>query len=179
MTDEIDEEIAPWDLLADALGSLQDIEEPEEDLTIDVLEGQVATSEDDPYHKVPLEKAKNLLKLRRCVDAVVEGRMSKQDFLNSIRPMARSLENGLKLAESPAVRRQLDELSDEEYNVFLQAQDSIELMHSGMKRMLRYKETDDLQDVEEGMNIVENCFEELDEVQDEAIELGQELEEVE
>ena len=179
MTDDVEEDVAPWDLLADALGSLQELDEPEEDPVLDVLEGQVAVSEDDPDYKVPLERSKNLLKLRRLVDGLFDGSLGKTDFLNSIRPMARSMENGLKLAKSPAVQKQLDEMSEDERAVFYDAQDVLKDILKGIQQMLRYKETDNIADVEEGMDSVERCFQELDEIQDDAIAMDRETREAE
>lgn len=170
-----EDEIAPWDLLADALDSLQDIDEPEEDPVLNVLEGgHEELDGENPLVKVPLEKARNLVKIRRLATQLEEGAISKDEFLNGIRPMHRSLENGLKLVKSKAVQKQLAELDQVEREIFDETQAAIRLLMSGIGRMLQYKETESLDDVAAGLQTVEQAMQELDEIQDEAIELAQE-----
>ena len=175
-SDKQEEEIAPWDLLTGALSSLQDIDEPDEDPVLNVLEGggDPALDGEDALVKVPLEQAKNLIKLRRLTQELEEGSRSKDDFLNGIRPMHRSLENGIKLVTTPAVQRQLADLDEVEREIFDDTHAAIKVLMSGIARMLSYKETENLDDVRAGLQIVEESMQELDEIQDEAIELAAE-----
>lgn len=172
--DQEEDEIAPWDLLAGALGSLHEIDEPDEDPVLNVVEGEFGAEEPDPFSKVPLEKASNLLKLRRLVQELQSGAVSKEDFLNGIRPMYRSLDNGLQLVTSEPVQKQLLELDEDERAVFDSTHQTIRFMCDGLASMLGYKESNNLDDVRQGMQMIEDGFEELDQIQDQAIELAQE-----
>lgn len=171
---EEEDEIAPWDLLAGALGSLHEIDEPDEDPVLNVMEGGAEATNADPLTKVPLEKAGNLLKLRRLCGEVETGALSKEDFLNGIRPMYRSLDNGLQLVGSEAAQKQLLELDEAERAVFDATHRTIGFMWEGLGLMLRYKDSDDLDDVRQGMQMIEDGFTELDQIQDEAIDLARE-----
>ncbi len=171
---EEEDEVAPWDLLAGALGSLHEIDEPDEDPVLNVMEGATEFADVDPLTKVPLEKASNLLKLRRLCREVESGSLSKEDFLNGIRPMYRSLDNGLQLVGSEAAQKQLLELDEAERAVFDATHRTIGVMWEGLAMMLSYKESNALDHVRQGMQMIEDGFAELDQIQDQAIEMARE-----
>ena len=169
--EETDDEVAPWDLLTGALGSLQDIED-DDDTELNVVEGMEEVDEDG-LTKVPLEKAGNLIKLRNWTSGVIDGSLSKEDFLNNIRPMHRSLENGMKVIKTDALQEQLAEFTEVERKIFDATYQSIRVLYDGLTQMLLYKESNNPEDVEKGMQMVEDGMLELDHIQDEAIELAQ------
>lgn len=166
------DEGAPWDLLADALTSLDEIEE-EEDPVLDVREAFGDTVEESPLTKVPLERAKNLMKVRNAVENLLTGRIEKMKFLDTIRPMERALENGLKVVTSGPVQKRIAELPEEERFLYEDAHEMIIALQAGLKRMLLYRDSDDLSDVKEGLVLVEEAFLNLDEIQDDAIEIAE------
>lgn len=177
MTDQLDDhndgEAEPWDLLANALGTLSEIEDEPEGL--DVVEGADATADpDDPFYKVPLEKAGNLLKLRRVAAGVCDGTVTREKFLAVVRKFMKPLDDGLKLLESETVTKQIKGMPEEQIVVFHHLQDQLDVLLEGLEIMFDYKDTGDLADVEKGMALVEQAMIALDNVQDRAIELGRE-----
>ncbi|HIB68572.1 MAG TPA: hypothetical protein EYO33_26660 [Phycisphaerales bacterium] len=177
MTDLLDDhddgEAEPWDLLANALGTLSEIEDEPEGL--DVVEGSDATADpNDPFYKVPLEKAGNLLKLRRVTAGLSEGTVTREKFLAVVRKFMKPLDDGLKLLESEAVTKQIEGMPDEQLLVFHHLQDQLDVLLEGLEIMFEYRESGDMADVERGMALVEKAMVALDTVQDRAIELGRE-----
>ncbi len=174
---ETENEVAPWDLLSDALGALDDLEETDEEFALDIKEvARGDSGGDGKFSKVPLEQAGNLIKLRKAADGLLEGRLTTQDYMNVLRPMQKALENGIKLIQTDAVASQIAALPEDQKALFLETQALIGILLEGISQMMRFQETGNQADVLEGLERIEAAFQELDEVQDEAIELGRELE---
>ncbi len=171
------EEAAPWDLLSNALGSLDEIEESDESLALDVREQSEGGGEGqaDPYRKVPLEHAANLIKLQNAAAGVLSGSLTTEEYMDILRPMQKALESGIKLIESEAVASQIAALPEEQRTLFLETQSLVGVLLDGVRHMSRYKESANPDDVRDGLASIEAAFQELDEVQDEAIDLGREL----
>lgn len=170
-----DDEPAPWDLLANALGNLDDLEE-DEDLALDVSEqpssagGQGA----DSFSKVPLEQARNLIQIRQMAAGVRDGSVTIENYRSKLKLMVRGLEEGLKVVRSDAMVKKADALPADQKAVFQQTAKLVEALVEGGQRMLRYPETKNTADIDEGLAVIEGAFQDLDNVQNKAIEIGRE-----
>lgn len=173
LTDHEDEEAEPWDLLANALGTLSEIDDDDEG--IDLQEGvEHGNDPDDPFYKIPLEKAGNLIKLRMVSAGIADGTVARDKFLAVVRNFMKPLGDGLKLLESDAVAKQIEDMPEEQINVFYHLQEQLDVLLEGLEIMWKYKQSSDLEDVEKGMELVEQAMVSLDDIQDHAIEIGRE-----
>ena len=165
-----------WDLLSEALGSLDELED-DGDVSIDVREhGDDTGAEQDPFTKISLANAEYLIKLRSVVASLVAGEIAKEQFLAQVRPVATYVANGVELMNSETVTSQVEELPEEEAHLINDAVELFGSLSEGLKLMTEYFESNSIEEVQRGMQIIEEAFLELDEVQDEAIEIGREVE---
>lgn len=171
-----DPEVAPWDLLASALGSLAELEEDEEQL--DILQEDVGAGSDDPndpFQKIPLEKARNLLKVRKTAQDLKEGTITREKYLAILRPYVKPLEGQIDALDTEDMQTQIGELPEEQRPIFDMAYNILVDMLDGLQMMREYQTSGDMKDVDEGLAMVEKAFGQLDRIQDETIELGREM----
>jgi hypothetical protein len=169
------EEAEPWDLLSQALGSLDGLES-DEDLALDVTErGQDGGAEQERFSKVPLDQAANLIAVRQLAAGVKDGSVSIEVFRSRLKLMVRSLEEGLKIVRSDTVQEHIEALPEEQKAFFVLTGRLVEALVAGGHQMLRYPETRNLQDVDQGLATIEQAFVELDEMQSRAIDMGREM----
>lgn len=168
-----DDEPAPWDLLANALGNLDDLEE-DEDLALDVSEQGSSGPSLDSFSKVPLEQARNLIQIRQLASGVKDGSVSIENYRSKLKLMVRGLEEGLKVVRSDAIVKKAEALPADQKAVFQQTARLVEALVQGGQRMLRFPETRDTADVDQGLAVIEQAFADLDSVQTTAIEIGRE-----
>ena len=167
-------EAEPWDLLSQALGSLDGLE-ADEDLAVDVTERAEGGAEPERFSKVPLEQAANLIAVRHLAAGVKDGSVTVDVYRSRLKLMVRSLEEGMKVVKSETVVNHIAALPEEQKVFFVQTSKLIEALVTGGHRMLRYSETKEMADVDEGLAIIENAFTELDELQTKAIDMGREM----
>lgn len=168
-----EEELEPWDLLADALGSLNELEDDEEQL--DVHESFDSNVDpDDPYFKVPLEQASNLIQIRQAVSDLKSGEITRERYVAIIRPFLQPLKNGLQLMDSDTVKVKIEEIPEEQRAIFDLMHNQLTQLNEGMSLLFQYRDTGDMNDVDKGLQTVESAMKMLDLVQDQAIETGQE-----
>ncbi len=168
-----DAEEAPWDLLASALGSLDQVPEDEEPLDYrETFESQV--DESDPFLKVSLDQAQNLIAIQTAAEELQSGGLAKEQFLARLKPYMQPLMDGLELVKSEAVQAQLDELPEDQRALFDLTQKHLGVLLGGLQQMANYKQSESMEDVEAGLQTVERAFQLLDEVQDHAIDAGRE-----
>lgn len=167
-----DDEAEPWDLLSQALGSLDELGS-DEDFALDVSE-RVGRSAAESFEKVPLEQARNLMEIRRLADGVRDGSITIEVYRTRLKAMVRGLEEGLKIFKSDAVAQHLQQIPPDQQPYFLATAKLVETLVVGGQQMLRYPETRQISDVDQGMAMIEQGFQELDEMQAKALEIARE-----
>lgn len=168
-----DGEAEPWDLLSQALGSLDDLEE-DEDYALDVSEKGSGVGA-ERFSKVPLEQAENLIAVRSLAAGIKDGTVTIDVFRSRLKLMVRSLQDGLKVVSSEAVLPHLESLPPEQRAYFDRTAKLVEALVRGGQKMLSYAETRQMSDLDVGLEVIEKAFRELDELQDQAIEVGREI----
>jgi hypothetical protein len=172
--DDEEEEEEPWELLSQALGSLDELGS-DEDLALDVSERLEAPNQPERFAKVPLDQAQNLIEVRNLARGVKDGSITMDVYRSRLKLMVRSLEEGLKVVKSEAVVARIEELPEEQKVFFVQTQHLVEALVRGGQHMLKYAESKQISDLEEGHAIIEQAFQELDDMQTRAIEAGREI----
>lgn len=172
--DESESEAEPWDLLSQALGSLDELE-AEEEISLDVSEQGGELGQAERFSKVPLEQATNLIAVRGLAQGVKDGSITVEVYRSKLKLMVRSLEEGLKVVKSETVLQHLEELPPEQRVFFERTSKLVEALVLGGHQMLKYPETKALSDVDQGLALIEKAFLDLDELQDKAIDMGREI----
>lgn len=172
--DEGQDEAEPWDLLSQALGSLDGLE-ADEDLALDVTERSEGSAGPERFSKVPLDQAANLIAVRQLAAGVKDGSLSIDVYRSRLKLMVRSLEEGLKVVKSETVTQHIDALPEDQKAFFVLTGKLVEALVRGGQQMLKYAETRQLGDVDEGLSVIEQAFVELDEMQTRAIDMGREM----
>lgn len=167
-------EAEPWDLLSQALGSLDELDSDEE-LALDVSEQGGGANQPERFAKVSLDQATNLLAVRSLAAGVKDATITVEVYRSKLKLMVRSLEEALKVIKSETVVNHLEELPPEQKVYFLQTSQLVEALVQGGHSMLRYPESKSVADIDQGLGIIEQAFLELDEIQDKAIDLGREI----
>ena len=111
-----EQEAEPWDLLSEALGSLDDLDE-DEDFALDVSDRSGGVG-GERFSKVPLEQAENLLAVQGLAAGIKDGSVSIDVYRSRLKLMVRTLEDGLKVAVSDAVLPHLEALPPEQRAYF-------------------------------------------------------------
>lgn len=169
-----EEEAAPWDLLANALGTLSELEDDEAPLDVSESFDSPEGGAEDPFHKVPLEQASNLIRLRRAVAAVKSGQMTVDKFTATVKSFIQPLEDGIHLMQSAPVQKQIAELPEDQLPIFTHLSENLKQLLGGLKTLANYKQSEDPADLDNGMSIIEDAMVGLDQTQDQAIEKGRE-----
>jgi hypothetical protein len=167
-------EAEPWDLLSQALGSLDELG-TDEDLAVDVSERAPESKEPEIFTKVPLDQVANLIAVRALASGIKDGSITIEVYRSRLKLMVRSLEDGLKVVSSETVVNQIQALPEEQKVFFTQTSKLVEALVQGGHRMLRYSETKQFSDVDEGLAVIESAFVELDEVQSKVIDVAREI----
>lgn len=169
-----EDEAEPWDLLSQALGSLDGLE-ADEDLALDVTERAQGGEQQERFSKVPLDQAANLIAVRQLAAGVKDGSVSVEVFRSRLKLMVRSLEEGLKVVRSDTVTQHVEALPEEQKAFFVLTSKLVEALVQGGHQMLRYPETRSLEDLDSGLRTIEQAFLDLDEMQTRAIDMGREM----
>lgn len=172
---EEEQEAEPWDLLSQALGSLDELES-DEDLALDVSERGESTGGAERFAKVPLDQAANLIAVRQLAAGLQNGSLSVDAYRQRLRQMVRALEEGLKVVRSETVVTHIASLPEDQKVFFQQTEHLVDALVQGGHQMLGYCESKQWSDVEQGLQRIEQAFVDLDEMQSRAIELGREIE---
>ncbi|MFA5506038.1 MAG: hypothetical protein WC314_21295 [Vulcanimicrobiota bacterium] len=168
-----EEDAEPWDLLADALGSLNELEDDDVELNLQESSNS-SLDQDDPYFKVPLEQASNLILIRRAVADLKSGAITRERYVAIIRPFVQPLQNGLQLMETDVVKNKISEIPEEQRVIFQWMHERLAQLSEGMNLLFSYRDSGQMSDVDRGLQIVEEAMKALDQIQDAAIEAGQE-----
>ena len=170
MSEEIDPEAEPWDLLATALGSLEELEDEEETLDFQESFSVTGVVDDAGSDKVPLQSASNLLKIRSIAKGILDGSLSREEYGATLKSRIQALENGLKAVDSPAGQKKLEDLPEEHEHLWDMFYNVVVDLHGGLEQMHAFLRSSDPNDVEEGLAKIEKGYIDIDKLHDPAIE---------
>lgn len=124
-----------------------------------------------PVEKIPLEEAGNLIKCRRAHDGALEGSMELEEYAKLVNGVFQASHTAVEMFKLPQVKKRIrdENLPPEQMALVEETEETIYQWHEGMKLMKRFVTSGNLEDVEKGYQIVEECMEILDEIQDDAL----------
>ncbi len=168
------EEPAPWSLLTQALSEARECD-GEEPPPLDLREA-VEGSSQGGFQKTPLAQASNLLQLRSLAEGKIAGELSDDDYLEGVRKLLQPLSHAFRFMEGEAIQAQIEELPADQKALYEEGQRLVRALLEGMVCMESFGESNNLEDVREGLALVEKTFIAIDQLQDQALAKGQELE---
>ncbi|MCA9791146.1 MAG: hypothetical protein KC910_05100 [Candidatus Eremiobacteraeota bacterium] len=164
------EEQHGWEDLANVIGRARDRAEDADDdpegLDLMMAEGLGGL---DPFAKVPIDQANNVVMLREAVAGVRDGSLSLEDYQEAVEEIARMARTGVQLFASEPLKQRVAELPEDQAALIWQTGEQIALLKEGTEKMLAYVETQSPGDLDEGWAITEKVMLDLDQLQDQAI----------
>lgn len=167
------EEDETWGLLADALGSLDQLED---DVSVDVKEKfQFRSKPKAELTKTPLQKSKQYLAFSEAAEELVDGHIDKPTYLARVEPLVQQQRAILQTLSDPQVEKRYAGLSEDENRLYKEIRGCFTRLIHGGERMLAYGQSDELDDVEQGLKLLDEAYLALDRAQDEVIALKERL----
>lgn len=140
----------------------------EEEAPVSVMMGE-GLQADQQFQKIPLEQAENLLKLQRARDGILSGQMSKDDYRVAVAEVLRVARLAVEVFSSPAVENARNSLPPDQAAMIDRTKAETVRMLEGVERMMKYTESDDAGDAQQGYQLVYEAMVGMDKVQDEAM----------
>lgn len=164
-----------WGLLASALSSFDRTEDDEDEVSLDVREEVLTPADlvqDERLAKTPVHRGKRYLRMKAAVTGLVDGRLSKVAFLNTIRPLLAVQDQAVQAMDSPEIHDRFVRLPAEEYKLFKEVQRCLSEVGDGLREMLAYQESDGFDEVLAAMQHIDEVYIQLHHVQDQIVEVG-------
>ena len=162
-----------WDLLADALGSLDQLED---DVSVDVKEKfQFRSKAKKELTKTPLQKSKQYLAFSEAAEELFDGHIDKAAYLSRVEPLSQQQRAILQTLSDPEVEKRYAGLSEDENRLYKEIRGCFTRLCQGADRMLAYRQSNEPDDVEEGLKLLDEAYLALDRAQDEVIALKERL----
>ena len=146
----------------------------EQDVSLNISDG--SGSRLAGAHKVPMEEAKNLLKLKEAHQGLASGRLSAEEYSAVVEDVLSIVESALELYNSAYMKDQLSRMEPPAADIYKKMAAAAAEMEKGLARMLKYGESGSLADVEAGLAKVEEALWKVDAAQDVAVSRAEELE---
>lgn len=127
-----------------------------------------------PDEKIPLEQSPNLIMMREAAAAIRRDEISPEEYLEKVNQMASLADNGIKLFSAEAVRHEVEKLPPEHAALVDELEEQVHTLKKGTDLMARYVESGNIEDLDNGLALVEKCISEADKVQDRALEMARE-----
>ena len=162
-----DQEIS-WDSLSQAIEDVQDTEEDSPPFSLLSQAGLAGLI--DPDEKVPLERAANLLLMREAADLIRRDQISAEEYLEKVLQVAEVADNGIKLFSSDVLRKETEKLPDDQGELVYRFEEQVHTLKRGTDLMAAYIESGNIDDLDQGLALVEESMLMVDEIQDAAIE---------
>jgi hypothetical protein len=139
----------------------------EEEVPLSLLEG----GERRPVKgKVPLEQAKNLLKLQAAREGALGGHMSPEEYGRLVDEVLQIVQVGVELFKSQPVRSKVAQLPPDQAELVRRTQAETEAYLAGVQRMKAWLASRDPADAEQGYRQAEAALVAMDKIQDQALE---------
>lgn len=150
------------------------LQEDDEEGIISQLDDAGDDDEEAPqfraYRKIPLDKAKNYLAIKKAEREMPEGTMTLDEYTIIVRKVRRIADSGVLLFASPLMDKKFAKASPGYNAARRDMAAAFQLLQDGMKRMGNYLESGDMSDVLEGAVVVEAAYVAIDRAQDRAEE---------
>lgn len=145
---------------------------PEEDTpALNIMSNSLLGGGD--LEKVPLERAANLLKAREAARAIRHDEITPEEFLQQLLPIQELAENGVKLFAAEVVKKETEKLPPEQQEVVAAFEKQVYVLKEGIELMASYADTGLIDDLDRGLELVEQSMVAVDEIQDRASELAE------
>jgi len=154
--------------------AMSDIESnPEEDMAPLNVMSSALLGQGTDMEKVPLEQAAHLLRAREAAAAVRRDEISLEDYLERLIPIQETAENGLKLFAADVVRKETEKLPPEQQELVAEFEKQVHILKEGIDLMASYADTGLIDELDRGLELVEQAMLAVDAIQDRAAELAE------
>lgn len=168
MQPQDDQNEAPsWDAVAQAFQDAEDNDEedaPPFSIMSDGLLGGMT-------EKIPLEEAANLLLARQAAALIRKDEISAEEYLEMIFEVAQVADNGIKLFSTEVVKKETEKLPEDQQELVRDFEEQVYVLKEGTDLMASYIETNNIDDLDRGLQLVEQSMLAVDQIQDRALEL--------
>ncbi len=161
------EEIS-WDTLGQAIEGAQDAEEDAPPFSL--LSGTGLGGLLDADEKVPLERAAHLLLMREAAEQIRRDQIGPEEFLEKVLQVASVADNGIKLFSSEVMQKETSKLPEDQAELVMRFEEQLHKLKKGTDLMAAYVESNNIDDLDQGLALVEESMQNVDQIQDSAIE---------
>lgn len=127
---------------------------------------------DLPNEKVPLEQSANLVLMREAAAAIRRDQITPEEYLAKVKQVALVADNGIKLFSAEIVKKETAKLPEEEQELIAQFEAQVYVLKEGTDLMKLYIESGNIDDLDNGLALVEKSMAMVDSVQDRALEMS-------
>jgi hypothetical protein len=124
-----------------------------------------------------LDESPHLLAVRQAVDGIRNGDVTDEEYYQTVSTVHLQISELLGLFEMGQVQRELAQAGDEDRQLAERTRQGLMTVEQGLARLVNYLESQEKEDLEEGMAQVEAGYLELDQTQDDALLLVEDEEE--
>lgn len=164
---EPEDDGATWDGIAQAFADAEDNEE-EDSAPFSVLsDGLLGGSTE----KIPLEQSPNLLLAREAAEQIRNDEIDPEEYLEKIMQVAQVAENGIKLFSAEVVKKETEKLPPEQQQMVREFEEQVYVLKEGTDLMAAYVDSGNIDDLDRGLQLVEQSMAAVDKIQDRAIDL--------
>jgi hypothetical protein len=145
--------------------------EEEEEETVNAMVGEELAAA-PKLRKVLLKDAKNLINLKRAVEGVESGTMSKDDYRQIVKKLHSLTAKGVALCKADVIKKKVAKLPEEEQKLVADTSEQIFRYHDAITLMMKYLESSDIIDAKAGLAMAEDALTKMDLLQDKAIDIA-------
>lgn len=141
----------------------------EDSAPINMLAGALGKPAGGPKKKGELEESPHLLAVRAAVAGLRDGSVTPDEYHESISTVQVQISELLGLFEMAQVKRELARASESDQQLAERTRQGLEVVEQGLDRLLGYLESEEMDDMDEGLALVESGYLDLDRTQDDAL----------
>jgi hypothetical protein len=149
-------------------------QEDEEEEMINAMAGE-GVGATEKFRKVLMKDATNLLNLKKAVEGVETGTMSKDDYRQIVKKIHSLTQKGVALCKADVVKKKVEKLPEEEQKLVAETSEQIFRYHDALTLMMKYLESSDVVDAKAGLAMAEDALIKMDHIQDRAIDIASAL----
>lgn len=146
----------------------------EDSAPVNVLAGALGKRSGGSKKKGELEEAPHLLAVREAVEGLRNGAITAEEFDEALSKVHLQISELLELFDLGQVRRELAKADEENRQLAERTREGLQGVEQGLVRLMNYLESQEIEDLEEGLAQVEASYLDLDRTQDDALLLVEE-----
>lgn len=155
-----------WQVLSKAVEDARGEEDDGPSVNILSSEGLVVEIE-----KIPLEQAANLIIAREAAALIRRDEISLDEYLERMSQVAEVADNGVKLFSAEVVQKELEKLPEEQRELIGEFARQVHKVKEGVDLMFSFADTGDIDELDRGLEMIEQAMLASDQIQDQAIEM--------